>query len=125
MSLYYRIFYSNVLRLLEQRGMTKHDLAAASGVSISFISEITTGKGNPSLETMVQIAEGLDVPLPYLLEHTDLDEATRAELAGAKATSTLPPGYEQVCVFLPRARAYQVKAWGAEALEALRTLKNR
>jgi transcriptional regulator with XRE-family HTH domain len=118
--LYYRIFYSNVLRLLDQRGMTKHDLAAASGVSISFISEITTGKGNPSLETMAAIAAGLDVPLPYLLEHTDLDEATRSELAGAKATSTFPPGYEQVCVVLPTVRAHQVKKWGEEALLSLK-----
>lgn len=54
--MYNYIFFTNVLRVLDELGMTKHDLADRSGVSISFLSDITTGKGNPSLKVMEDIA---------------------------------------------------------------------
>lgn len=100
--------------------MTKDDLAKKSGVSISFVSDLTRGNGNPSLKTMEQIAEALETPLPLLLESTDLDRASLDELAGGKMPSSLPPGYERVCVVLPEHRAYEVKKWGEETRKKLR-----
>ena len=69
------IFYTNVLRILDERNMTKTDLAKRSGVSISFLSDLTTGKANPSLKVMEAIAAALETPLPELLESTHLDKA--------------------------------------------------
>ena len=48
--MYKYIFFTNVLRILDERGMTKKELSERSGVSISFLSDLTTGKANPSLK---------------------------------------------------------------------------
>ena len=70
--MYNYIFFTNVLRLLDERQMTKKELSERSGVSISFLSDLTTGKANPSLKVMQDIAKALDAPLPLLIESTDL-----------------------------------------------------
>ena len=100
--------------------MTKNDLHQISGVSNSFLSDLTTGQGNPSLKVMEAIAKALDVPLPLLLESTDLSKEALDELAGGKAKSSLPPGYERVSVILPEQKAYIVKQWGENTRKKLR-----
>lgn len=119
--MYRHIFYTNVLRLLEERKMTKQDLADQAEISVSFISDMTTGKGNPSLATMQKVAEALEVPLPLLLEVTDMDRMTLQELYGVVASKRfLPPGYEWVTAVLPEMQAYQVRKWHEAARKRLR-----
>lgn len=120
--MYSYIFFTNVLRILDERHMTKHELAERSGVSISFLSDLTTGKANPSLKVMEAIAQGLETSLPLLLESTDLDKEALDALAGGKMPRSLPPGYERVSVVLPEHRAYQVKKWGEETRKKLREM---
>jgi len=117
--LYHCIFFTNVLRVLDELHMTKHDLSVKAGVSVSFLSDITTGKANPSLKVMEDIAKALETPLPLLLESTDLDKAALEALAGEKVPSSLPPGYERVAVVLPEHQAFIVKKWGEEARQRL------
>ena len=109
-----------MLRILDDRNMTKHELSEKSGISISFLSDLTTGKANPSLKVMEAIAVALETPLPLLLESTDLDKDALDELAGGKAPRSLPPGYERVSVVLPEHRAFIVKKWGEETRKKLR-----
>ena len=120
--MYIHIFYTNVLRLLDEQGMTKQDLAERAGISISFLSDLTNGKANPSLKIMQSIAEALNTPLPLLLEATDLDPKALAELQGdsVSAKRSLPPGYERVSVVLPEFQAFQVKQWGEATRKRLR-----
>ncbi len=47
----------------ENKGQTIRKVAAASGVSASLISQIETGKVDPSLSTLRKIAIALDAPL--------------------------------------------------------------
>jgi transcriptional regulator with XRE-family HTH domain len=61
------IFMRNILRLLEEQGLNKLQLAESAGMPISFLSDLTHGRANPSLNTMEAIANALDVPLPYML----------------------------------------------------------
>ena len=119
--MYIHIFYTNVLRLLEEQGMTKQDLADKADISISFLSDLTNGKANPSLKIMRNIAEALDTPLPLLLEATDLAPEDLAELQGnsSKPRQSLPPGYERVSVVLPEFQAFQVKQWAEAARKRL------
>lgn len=118
--MYNHIFFTNVLRVLAERGMTKLELSEKSGVSISFLSDLTNGKGNPSLKVMEQIANALDVSLPYLLEVTDLDRAALQELAGHKKTDQgLPAGYERVTAVLPSHRAFEVHKWHEAAMKQI------
>lgn len=119
-SLYNFIFFSNVLRILREQGMTKNDLHDRSGVSISFLSDLTTGKGNPSLKVMEAIARALNTPLPYLLESCDLDPATLDELAGGQMPSSVPPGFLRVTAILPEFQAYQVRQWATQAAKKMK-----
>ena len=103
--------------------MTKLELSEKSGVSISFLSDLTNGKGNPSLKVMEQIAVALDVGLPYLLEVTDLDRASLEELAGHKVPGQgLPGGYVRVTAILPAHRAFEVQRWNEDAIKRLQQL---
>lgn len=117
--LYNHIFFTNVLRILSELHMTKHELSEKSGVSISFLSDLTTGKANPSLKVMESIAKVLETPLPLLLEMSDLDPATLELLAGDKVISSVPPGYQRVCAILPEYRAFLVRQWAEEARKKL------
>lgn len=118
--MYNYIFFTNVLRLLDERHMTKKELSDRSGVSISFLSDLTTGKANPSLKVMEDIAQALETPLPLLLESTDLDKEALDALAGGKAPRSLPPSFERVAAVLPEHQAFIVKKWGEAARKKLR-----
>ena len=102
--------------------MTKNELSERSGVSISFLSDLTTGKANPSLKVMEAIAKALETPLPLLLESTDLDQAALDALAGGKAVSSVPAGYQRVSAILPDYHAFIVKQWAEEARKKLQGL---
>ena len=109
--MYNQIFFTNVLRLLEEQGMTKHDLAEKAGMSISFLSDLTNGKANPSLKIMGSIADTLSVPLPTLLEMTDLDKATLDAVSGGKAPKRLPDGFARIAAILNEYQAFTVRQW--------------
>ena len=117
--LYNHIFFTNLLRILDELRMTKHELSQKSGVSISFLSDLTTGKANPSLKVMASIARILETPLPLLLEVNDLDHAALELLAGEKVVSSIPAGYQRVSAILPEYRAFLVKQWAEEARKKL------
>lgn len=119
-ALYSYIFFTNVLRLLDERQMTKKELSEKSGISISFLSDLTTGKANPSLKVMEEVAQSLEMPLPLLLESTDLNQEDLDALAGGKAPRSLPPGYERVAAVLPEHQAFIVKKWDEAARKKLR-----
>ncbi len=118
------VFFTNVLRIMRERGLSNKRLSDISGVSNSFISGISKGKGNPSLRIMEQIAVALETPLPLLLESTDLGPKEEEELFGGRSPSSLPPGYERVCAVLPNRKAFIVRQWHAQARLALRELEN-
>jgi XRE family aerobic/anaerobic benzoate catabolism transcriptional regulator len=52
--------------LRARRGMTRKKLAVQSGVSERFVAEIESGNGNPSLLTLRQLADALDVNVELL-----------------------------------------------------------
>lgn len=99
--------------------MTKNELHERSGVSISFLSDLTTGKANPSLKVMEAISIALETPLPLLLESTDLDKEALDSLAGGKAVSSVPAGYQRVSGILPDYRAFIVKQWMEDSRKRL------
>jgi len=60
--------------ILEERAgkkMTQEQLAKASDLNRSYISDIETGNRNPSLKALLQISKGLDIPLSVLLLRTE------------------------------------------------------
>lgn len=65
--MYNEHFTENVLWLLDVRKLSRTDLHNLSGVSLATVSDITQGKGNPSMRIQEAIAKALDVALPLLL----------------------------------------------------------
>jgi transcriptional regulator with XRE-family HTH domain len=48
--------------------MTQSELAEAAGIGNEYISKIERGLGSPSLETLVKIAEALQIELKVLFD---------------------------------------------------------
>lgn len=117
---YNQVFFTNILRLLDERKMTKQELSDKAGVSISFLSDLTNGKANPSLKIMEAIADALETSLPVLLELTDLDNESISALHGDRSHG-LPKGYERVSAILPEHQAFIVKKWDVQARKKLRS----
>lgn len=65
--MYNQNFSVNVNWMLQVRGWSKSELHKRAAVSLAFVSDITTGKGNPSVDVMEKISGALGVPLPLLL----------------------------------------------------------
>lgn len=57
--------------LRKLRSFTLETLSERSGVSIGLISQIERGRGNPSFNTLVQMAHALDVPIGRLFHTAD------------------------------------------------------
>lgn len=112
---YNKFFCANVTWLMQQKKLLKLELAEAADISVAFVSDITTGKGNPSLRIMTSIAAALDVPLQLLLFDPDGDVWSFV-LASAKQFQTEnhfsakdKGDLVEVTVILPRAKAFAVK----------------
>lgn len=103
------------MRYLKLRRMQKKDLAATAGISISLISDITNGKGNPSLDTLVAIAKALEVPIGALLEVPRVGEdgwgQSLADTLVDDARLGLPAGYKRVSAIVTDHQAFQIAQW--------------
>lgn len=71
-----KIFGKRLRKIRKARDLKGIELAAAVSISQSSLSQIETGNMGPSLDTMVAIADYLDVSLDYLTGRTDNEEIT-------------------------------------------------
>ncbi len=63
-----RILLGNRIRALRRKhGWTQVDMAEVLGVDRSYLSEIETGKKDPSLRVLKTIADGFELSLSQLL----------------------------------------------------------
>lgn len=69
---------NRIRRIRKEKYLTQFALAEEIGVSPNFLGDVERGVKSPSLETMVCLANVLDVSLDYLLfeslKHTDIAE---------------------------------------------------
>lgn len=63
----------NILRHRRDRGWSQQILAGEADLSIRYVAGIERGEENPSLETIVAIAEALDIGPARLLEAKQTD----------------------------------------------------
>lgn len=61
--------------LRERRGLTQEDFAARCGISVSFASLLERGERSPSYETLLQVAQALELPLWELLRLEDAQDS--------------------------------------------------
>ncbi|MBC9715856.1 helix-turn-helix transcriptional regulator [Streptomyces sp. TRM66268-LWL] len=69
-----RVLGANLRVLREQAGLTLSALARASGIAKGTLSQLESGTGNPTIETVFSLSNALGVPVSSLLtERTDPD----------------------------------------------------
>jgi XRE family transcriptional regulator, aerobic/anaerobic benzoate catabolism transcriptional regulator len=76
-----------------KRGVTRRQLAQASGISERYLAQIESGQGNPSVIILKSIADALDVPIIELLPRLNGQSAAMAhvlDLIGRLPPSELP-----------------------------------
>jgi len=56
-----------IVELRKGKSLSQEDLAGATGIDRSFLSEIENGHKNISINTLYRLAEALDVKAAYLL----------------------------------------------------------
>ena len=61
----------NVKRLRKERKWTQAELADKIGAHLSHINRVETGKYIPSLETIIEIAKALEVPIDHLVNNSE------------------------------------------------------
>jgi len=116
--MYNLILITNILRILDEKDMTKSVLADKAGVSISFFTDLTNDKANPSLRIVEAIADALETPLPMLLDSSDMEAVDLEALANRKLSS-LPKGFVWKGAVLSEFEAYQVEQWDKKNREIL------
>ena len=116
--MYNLILITNILRIIDEKGITKTELATKAGVSIAFFTDLTNDKANPSLRIIEAIAEALETPLPMLLDSSDMDLADLEALAKRKP-GRLPKGFIWKGGVLSEYEAYQVDQWDKKNRELL------
>jgi transcriptional regulator with XRE-family HTH domain len=62
-------FADNLQKLLKKKSMSLHQLAASSGLEYAQVQRIATAKVNPTLYTIIRLAEGLDIHPSELLKY--------------------------------------------------------
>jgi transcriptional regulator with XRE-family HTH domain len=124
--MYNLILITNILRIIDEKGITKTELATKAGVSIAFFTDLTNDKANPSLRIIEAIAKALETPLPMLLDSSDMDLADLEALAKRKP-GRLPKGFIWKGGVLSEYEAYQVDQWDKKNREFLskKARKNR
>src|SRR6266403_843687 len=80
----YRAFAAAIGRPLRlsraKRGMTRRQLAQASGASERYLAQIEGGQGNPSVVILASIARALDVPVIELIPRSNGRTAAMAQI---------------------------------------------
>src|SRR5919204_2124010 len=80
----HRAFIGTIGRLVRlsraKRGMTRRQLAQASGASERYLAQIEGGQGNPSVIILASIARALDVPIIELIPRSNGRTAAMAQI---------------------------------------------
>lgn len=76
---------NRIRELRKARGLKQTDFSEILGVSQAALSGYETGKYQPDYDTLIKIANLLDVSTDYLLGKTDIKKAPSLEDAGLSA----------------------------------------
>ena len=69
----------NIKDIRTRRNLTQAEVASALGVSSVVYSRYETGSRQPSIETLVQLADIFGVTVDYLLGRQDIEDSTLSE----------------------------------------------
>jgi transcriptional regulator with XRE-family HTH domain len=94
-------------RLRVQAGLSQRQAAQKMGINFGYLSRIERGQASPTLETLINIARGLGVPLSWLLVPAESrPQLSRASERARYHTPGDPTEHEPVFVAPGHMRAY-------------------
>ncbi len=70
---------ANLRKFREMRGMTQSEMGARANIAAASISHFETGQRTPSLETLVKLADSLNVTVDALLGRAPVESAARID----------------------------------------------
>ncbi len=83
-------FGEKIREVRERSARTLKDVAAAAGVSESLVSQIERNKVSPALDTLLAIADALDLDLEYLFADYRKERSVRVVRKADRALSSRP-----------------------------------
>jgi transcriptional regulator with XRE-family HTH domain len=99
-------FGDKIRSVRERRSLTLKDVAEGAGVSESLVSQIERNKVAPAIDTLLSLAEVLDIDLEYLFADFRKERAVRIVRANERAEYTRPGvSYERLAEVSPDGRA--------------------
>jgi transcriptional regulator with XRE-family HTH domain len=104
-------FGEKIRRVREQKRLTLKDLAGGAGVSESLISQIETGRVSPSIDTLLSIADYLEIDLEYLF--SDYKRTKKATVLRQRDRSRMRRAgvsYEQLSLLTEEENRHAVEA---------------
>ena len=69
----------NIKDIRLRKGLTQADVAAALGVSSVVYSRYETGKRQPSIDMLIQMADMFGVTVDFLLGRQDIEDSTLSD----------------------------------------------
>lgn len=93
-----RVIAANLKELRAQRELTLGQLSKISGISKAMLAEIEKGGSNPTINTILKIANGLNVPYTRLMEDVE-SEAMLVRRGEAAMQSGDTEHYRIYCYF--------------------------
>lgn len=116
--MYKEIFLTNILQLLEEKNLNYTDLSVASGISLSYVSDICKGKANVTLKQMEAISEALGKPLPLMLTNVEPEVWASIEAMSVTKPMAVPKddgSFQYISGYLPEHQAFIVHRWMQQA----------
>lgn len=108
---YQKIFAANLLKRIEELGLSKVQLAKDADLSYATVIKVLSCTYNPTLKIMTQLANAAKIPLAHLFLSDKYNET---------ADLPVPQGYQLVQAILPNFQAYKVQKWNEQALVSIR-----
>ncbi|WP_294343608.1 XRE family transcriptional regulator [uncultured Clostridium sp.] len=93
-----KIIATNMKELRIERNLTLGQLSKISGISKTMLAEIEKGSSNPTINTLLRIANGLNVPYTRLMEDIE-KEATLIRKSESVMKSEESKHYRIYCYF--------------------------
>ncbi|MFF4378334.1 helix-turn-helix domain-containing protein [Kitasatospora sp. NPDC001547] len=81
------VLAANLKRVRAQRGLSLSELSRQAGVGKATLSQLESGAGNPTLETVLGLSRVLGVPISDLVEARPADEVTVVRAADTEVLS--------------------------------------
>lgn len=104
-------FGDKIRSVRERRSLTLRDVAEKAGVSESLVSQIERNRVSPAIDTLLALAEVLEIDLEYLFADLRKDRALKIVRKGERSSFRTKPGilYERLA---------QVEEQGRDGIEA-------